>query len=228
MMEIKAVFMDVDDTLLDFNECARENIRSCMTRHGLHYDDSIFDFFLSRNVRLWEMIENRQLTVDELHRTRWANIFRDLDIHGDGVAFEQDFIIGLRETAVPMEGAHEIMEYLHSKYPVYVVSNASNLQQTTRLAKAGLMQYVDEVFGALDIGFNKPDPRYYDWCFEQLGGRIRPADVMIVGDSRNADIAGGNAYGLHTCWFDHRGTPADPGIVPEFTIHRLEELKSIL
>ncbi|MBQ0095052.1 MAG: YjjG family noncanonical pyrimidine nucleotidase [Bacteroidaceae bacterium] len=224
---IRAVFMDVDDTLLDFNECARQNIQACFAKHGLIFSESIFQFFMSRNVKLWQLIEDRQLTVDELHRTRWQGIFDDLGIKADGVAFEQDFIAGLRDTAVPMEGAHEIMKYLHERYKVYVVSNASNLQQMTRLTKAGLIEYVDGIFGSLDIGVNKPDPRYYDYCFQHVDG-VTPAETIIIGDSRNADISGGIAYGLHTCWFTHRGTPPDPAIVPEYTIHRLSEIRKIL
>ena len=79
-----------------------------------------------------------------------------------------------------MAGAHEVMKYLHDHYKVYVVSNASNQQQSTRLGKAGLMQYVDGVFGSLDIGFNKPSKEYFDYCFSQLPG-TRPDQTVIVG-----------------------------------------------
>ena len=135
--KITTVFMDVDDTLLDFKECARQNVRNCFRKNGLEYSDDIFEFFLSRNIILWKRIEDGLLTVDELHRTRWAGIFHDLGIEADGPAFELDFIAGLRDTSVPVAGAHKVMEYLHSRYKVYVVSNASNLQQSTRLGRPG-------------------------------------------------------------------------------------------
>jgi len=224
---IKAVFMDIDDTLLDFNECARQDVKHCFALHGLTYSDDIFDFFINRNVKLWQMIEDRQLTVDELHRTRWANIFRDLGIKADGVAFEQDFIVGLRETAVPMEGARDILEYLSSRYKVYAVSNASNLQQTMRLTKAGLIDYVDCIFGSLDIGINKPAAGFFDYCFQHIEG-ITPAQTIIIGDSLNADISGGIDYGLHTCWFAHRNAVPTDTVQPEYTIHSLSEIKDIL
>ncbi|MBR4841976.1 MAG: YjjG family noncanonical pyrimidine nucleotidase [Bacteroidaceae bacterium] len=224
---IKAVFMDVDDTLLDFNECARENIRECFRRNGLEYSEHVFDFFLARNIRLWKRIEDGLLTVDELHRTRWAGIFRDLGIDADGPSFEQDFIAGLRETHVPVANAQEILEYLHRRYMVYVVSNASNAQQSSRLGKAGLMRYVDGVFGSLDIGINKPSRGYFDYCFSQMGG-ITPAETVIIGDSLNADIKGGSEYGLHTIWFNIRNIEPSPTIVPDFTVYSLTEIKSIL
>lgn len=224
---IKAVLMDVDDTLLDFVECARQDVKHCMALHGLTYTDQIFDFFIDRNVKLWQMIENKQLTVEELHRTRWANIFHDLGIKANGQAFEQDFIAGLRETSVPMEGSLEIMRYLHGKYKVCVVSNSWEIQQKTRLVKAGLTDYVDSYFCALDIGYNKPDKRFYDWAFERLHG-LKPDQTIIIGDSLNADISGGLEYGMHTCWFAHRNPVPSNTIRPEFTVHSLLEIKNIL
>jgi 2-haloacid dehalogenase len=225
--DITTIFMDVDDTLLDFKECAREDVRSCCLKNGVPYSDELFEFFLSRNVILWKRIEDGLLTVDELHQTRWAGIFRDLGIEADGPAFEDDFIAGLRETSVPVTHSREVMEYLHSRYKVYVVSNASNLQQSTRLRKAGLMQYVDGVFGALDIGFNKPSPQYFDYCFSQLPGTT-PAQTVIIGDSLNADISGGTAYGLHTIWFNIRNVEPSDSTFPDYTIHSLSELTSLL
>ena len=219
--------MDVDDTLLDFKECARENVRKCCIKNGIQYSDHLFEFFLSRNIILWKRIEDGLLTVDELHRTRWAGIFRDYGIEADGPAFELDFIAGLRDTSVPVAGSREAMKYLHSKYKVYVVSNASNLQQSTRLGKAGLMQYVDGIFGALDIGFNKPSREYFDYCFAQLPG-VAPAQTVIVGDSLNADISGGTAYGLHTIWFNIRNVEPFDSTLPDYTIYSLGELTSLL
>ena len=224
---ITTVFMDVDDTLLDFKECARENVRNCFLKNGLEYSDDIFEFFLSRNIILWKRIEDGLLTVDELHQTRWAGIFHDLGIEADGPAFELDFIAGLRDTSVPVAGAHQVMKYLHDRYKVFVVSNASNLQQSTRLGKAGLMQYVDGVFGSLDIGFNKPSREYFDFCFSQLGS-TRPDQTVIIGDSLNADISGGTAYGLHTIWFNIRNVEPSDSTFPDYTIHSLSEIPTIL
>jgi len=225
--DITTIFMDVDDTLLDFKECAREDVRNCCFKNGITYSDDLFEFFLSRNVILWKRIEDGLLTVDELHRTRWAGIFRDYGIEADGPAFENDFIAGLRETSVPVAHSHKTLEYLHSKYKVYVVSNASNLQQTTRLRKAGLMQFVDGVFGSLDVGFIKPSREYFDYCFSQLGGTT-PQQTVIVGDSLNADISGGISYGLHTIWFNMRNVEPSDSTFPDYTIHSLSELNLLL
>ena len=56
--DITTIFMDVDDTLLDFKECAREDVRNCCLKNGITYSDDLFEFFLRRNVILWKRIED--------------------------------------------------------------------------------------------------------------------------------------------------------------------------
>lgn len=224
--DIKAVFMDVDDTLLDFNECARQNIKECFALNGLPYTDHVFDVFLKRNIEYWKRIELGTLTVEELHRTRWNSILKELGLEADGQKFELDFIAGLREQAVPIEGADHVMAYLHSKYKVFVVSNATCIQQSRRLGKVDLLKYCDGIFGSLDIGFNKPDARYYDYCWQHTGG-IGPKETVIIGDSLTADIRGGIEQGMLTCWFNHRHTEKPDVIVPDITIEKLDEICSI-
>jgi FMN phosphatase YigB (HAD superfamily) len=60
-----------------------------------------------------------------------------------------------------------------------------------------------------------------------LGG-TRPDQTVIVGDSLNADISGGQAYGLHTIWFNIRSVEASATIIPDHTIHSLSDLTSLL
>ena len=50
----------------------------------------------------------------------------------------------------------------------------------------------------------------------------------MVGDSLSADIAGGVAFGLDTCWFNPRRLSLDGGPVPTYQIAALEELRGIL
>ena len=62
---------------------------------------------------------------------------------------------------------------------------------------------------------------------ERLPG-VRPEQCLMIGDSLTADIAGGRAAGMHTCWFD----PDDRGSVmppqADLRITRLEQLTDIL
>ena len=56
---------------------------------------------------------------------------------------------------------------------------------------------------------------------------------MMIGDSLTADIEGGQAYGMSTCWFVHSGDKSaiqqnNGGKVADHIIYELAELKNIL
>jgi beta-phosphoglucomutase-like phosphatase (HAD superfamily) len=54
---IKAVLLDIDNTLLDFNKCSELAIKKSFLEHGLTYTDEVFPTFLRRNDILWKNIE---------------------------------------------------------------------------------------------------------------------------------------------------------------------------
>ena len=76
---IKTVLIDVDDTLLDFKECSITAIKQSMLDFNFLYKDEYYDVFQKENNRLWQMIENQTLTIEELHLIRWKNIFNHIN-----------------------------------------------------------------------------------------------------------------------------------------------------
>ena len=143
---LKAVLMDIDDTLLDFGKCAEQAMRIGFAEWGLPYDDSTYATFTRINDGLWLMIERGELTTQQLFQFRWNRIFEALGIQADGAAFEKRFLDLLYETAIPVDGADEICRYLKKKYILCAASNAFHDQQLNRLEMAGLLPYFDHVF----------------------------------------------------------------------------------
>mgnify|MGYP000278956505 CR=1 FL=1 len=78
MNNIKAVLIDIDDTLLDFSKCAEESMRISCAANKLEYTQSLCDTFHEVNDMLWQRIELGSLTPKELHRIRWNLIFEKL------------------------------------------------------------------------------------------------------------------------------------------------------
>lgn len=222
---IKVVFVDIDNTLLDFDEGARQSMMECFDLFGLEYEDRMFDQFQAVNDQLWSSLERGELTRERLHQIRWNLIFDRLGIVADGERFEHCFFERLKTSAVPIEGAAELMKYLSGRYIVCVASNASHDQQSARLQKAGMAQYVDKYFVSCTLGADKPSKQFFDRCFEQLPG-VSVDEAIIVGDSLSADMRGGKDYGIATCWYN-------PGLKPpvdwvDYTVTTLGEVKNIL
>ena len=51
--------------------------------------------------------------------------------------------------------------------------------------------------------------------------------TLIIGDSPTSDIAGGQGFGLDTCWFNPSGRPV-PSPAPKWEIRSLRELTNLL
>ena len=140
---------------------------------------------------------------------------------------EDAFRIRLHESAVPVAGAREMLEHLHGKYRLCAASNGPYAQQVNRLRRAGMYDFFETLFISGQIGAEKPSTVFFDRCMERLPG-VRPEQCLMIGDSLTADIAGGRAAGMHTCWFDpdDRGSAMPPQA--DLRITRLEQLTDIL
>ena len=102
---IKAVFLDIDNTLLDFDLCVSKAMQDGLARHKIEFREDMFGTFKSVNDALWRRIEEGTLTREELMRVRWKLIFEKLGIDLDGPKFEEYFRAQLHESAIPVDGA---------------------------------------------------------------------------------------------------------------------------
>lgn len=224
---ITTVFIDVDNTLLDFHRCAEYSIKKGFAEWNMPYSDEVFTVFNRINNGLWNRIETGTLTKDELFRIRWQLIFESLGIDRNGRDFEKLFVVNLAESSIPVKGAKELLEYLASKYDVYVTSNAIHQQQIKRMKKAGMYNYIKDLFTSESIGFAKPTKEFFDECFRRIPD-TKKEQVIIIGDSLTADIEGGTAYGIKTCWFNFNGEKFTERLTADYIVDTLEEIKSIL
>lgn len=220
------VFIDIDDTLLDFTKCANDAIKSACDKFGVPYTTTLVDTFHPINLDLWHRLEKKEVTKEKLFDTRFQIVFDKLGIKADGIAFETAFRENFHESAILVDGARDLLEYLRSKYKVYVASNASMHQQTNRMKRAELDGYIDGYFVSEEIGFPKPQKEFFDACFKALPD-VKPQDVVMIGDSLSADIKGACEYGLKTIWYNHRNEPT-ADVKCDYIVSRLSEIKNIL
>lgn len=233
----RAVFLDIDNTLLSFTAAAQDAMRSGMAKLGRTYTDDIWPLFQTINNGLWQQLERGELTSRQLYAIRWERIFAALGWQEDGPAFEELFRTGLHEIAVPESGALPLLAALDTRRPDTLVCAASNgpyEQQRHRLELAGMLPYFDHLFVSEAIGFSKPDVRFFEHAFSVLNaGRsaaeeIRPAACLMIGDSLTADIAGAAVLGMHTCWYNPANLPCPASASPTIAVTALEQIPPLL
>lgn len=224
---IKTVFLDIDNTLLDFNECANVSAQKAFRDLNLTYHEGVFPVFTEENDKLWLKIEDGTITREELHRVRWQLIFDRLQIDADGILMEKLFLDYIKESPVLMAGALELLTYLSPRYTVCLASNAPEQQQLKRLAHTPILPFTDHIFLSEALGAAKPEKAFWDACFAQLSD-ASPETSIIIGDSLTADIIGGAGYGLKTCWFNPNHLPLPTDCKIDYVVHTLAEIKNIL
>ena len=166
---MQMIFIDIDNTLLDFDAYIRQTMREGFAHFGLKpYEPYMEAVFHRENGKLWRQIEQGTLTFRELEEIRWNNVFRALNIDFDGQVFEKYFRAALYDSAIPVDGAMELLEALHGKYPLAVASNGPYDQQLHRLELAGMKRYFDWFFVSERLGASKPARAFFDVAFAAL------------------------------------------------------------
>jgi N-acetyl-D-muramate 6-phosphate phosphatase len=95
----------------------------------------------------------------------------------------------------PIFGVVDMLERLHDKYPLSVVS-ARDVESTSEfLHQSGLEKYFLCVAGSLTVEHTKPYPDPIVWAAKQMG--VRPENCLMIGDT-TVDIRAGKAAGAQT------------------------------
>ena len=221
------VFIDLDDTILDFKKAEAVALRKTLTEFGLEPTEEVCARYSVVNQLHWEMLERKEITREQVLLGRFQMLFEEYGIPGDPgqVARRYTENLGIGHYFLP--GAEEAVKALSRKYRLFLTSNGTTHVQKSRLKSADIEQYFEDIFISQQIGVNKPDKGFFDGCF----ARIRDLDLsktMIVGDSLTSDILGGINAGIATCWVNPKGKKARADICPDYEIESLAQLEALL
>ena len=223
---IEFLFLDLDDTILDFHKAERIAISKTIRDFGVEPTEEILNLYHTINKWHWEQLELGKLTRPEVLVNRFGVLFEKLgktvDAEKCAKVYEKNLSIG----HYFLPGAEEAVKRLHKKYRLFLASNGTAVVQHGRMTSAGLYPYFEQVFVSQEIGHNKPSREYFDGCFARIEGFDREKAV-IVGDSLTSDIRGGINAGIKTVWVNPQHHPCGD-IRPDYEIEALRQLETLL
>ena len=225
---IKYVFLDIDDTLLDFGKAEAAAIKKTFERIGVPATPEVISRYSQINDEHWARLERRELTREQVLVQRFDALFEELGIKNVPSEMAQasyEYLLGIGHYFV--DGAPELLEALKGRYELYIVSNGTASVQDGRLESAGIAPYFKGIFISERVGADKPSREFFERVFSEIEGFERDK-AIIVGDRLSSDILGGINAGISTCWFNPKGLPRSGDIVPEHEIHALSELPELL
>ena len=223
---IEFLFLDLDDTILDFHKAERIAIGKTIRDFGVEPTEEILHRYHIINKWHWEQLELGKLTRAEVLENRFKVLFRELGREVDAYACARTYEKNLSIGHYFLPGAEEAVARLSQKYRLFLASNGTASVQKGRMTSANLYRFFEKVFVSQEIGHNKPSKAYFDACFAQIPG-FDPQKAMMVGDSLSSDIKGGINAGIATVWVNP--SHSDCGdIRPDYQIDALSQLEELL
>lgn len=204
-MSIKAVFWDIDNTILDYEKCSEQALKAVCCRFGIVYSAEILSSFRRIDEGLWERQNREELTVEEVFQKRAEEMLAVMELDLPATAFVDIYAEEFGEITELVDGVEQALAECRDRgCTLYGASNGVRAMQVRRLEKAGLLKLFQDVYVSDDIGYEKPDHRFFDTCLSRSG--VKKEEALMVGDGKLTDIAGALGAGWRACWFDKKET----------------------
>lgn len=230
----KAIFFDMDGTILDWTTGMEESwLESCEKHHVADWPHTPADLHAAiRERRLWfwedpVRAKRGRMDLDGASREIVRMAFEDLSLSHEDLAHSlADFYRGLRaERIVPYDGAIETLAHFQQRgTPMALLTNGEASNQRRSVVTHQLEQFFHCIVIEGEFGVGKPDERVFRHALREVG--CDPSDVWMVGDSLEADIAPAVALGMHAVWVDETGDglPANAVVTPHRVVRVISEL----
>lgn len=222
------ILFDADNTLFDFDLAARHAFDATLSNFNIVQKAEHHDIYLQVNHQCWKEFEHKQITATELRTKRMKLFFEGIGEFRNPSEFNDFYLKKLSEGALLIKGATDLLQILLAKnFKLVIITNGLKEVQRPRLNAANLTSYFKEIIVSDEIGVAKPQSAFFEYTFQQINNPAKDS-VLVVGDSLNSDIKGGNNFGLDTCWYNPEKLVNETEIQPKFEIQKLENLLNII
>ena len=151
---IEFLFLDLDDTILDFHKAERIAISRTFREYGIEPTEEVLQRYHVINRLHWQMLERGELTRDQVLVQRFEALFSERGIVCDGAAVAKSYEQYLSIGHYFLPGAEAAVKRLSQKYRLFLASNGTASVQAGRMTSANLYPYFEKVFVSQEIGFN--------------------------------------------------------------------------
>lgn len=228
-MKYDFLLFDADDTLLDFKKSEEASFFHILTKHEIEGDRKTFhNSYKQINEDLWSRHALGHVSKDVLKVERFERFLNLHGLKGDPMAMSEDYLSTLPTHVYLIDGALDLLQFLHKKIPTIIVTNGIGHVQHQRLANSGLKPFIDLMVVSEECGYSKPDERIFFHTFDLIKASPKKHRLLMIGDKLETDILGASKVGIDSCWFNPDRVENTTTIQPKFEISDLSKLKEIL
>jgi len=218
---LKAILFDLDNTLIDFIRMKRKASNAAakaMVRTGLKMDvklaeKKLFDTYIKD-------IEGEHAFQDFL---KAHNAYDDRRL-----AAALNAYLTVKYTYLwPYPGVKRTLKKLKQKgLKIGIVTDAPRIKAFQRLDAMGIADYFDVVVGFEDTNEHKPSKEPFQEALRQL--KLKPEEVIYVGDWPERDILGAKSVGMKTCLVKYGKNTLGQKVKADFQIGKVSQLMKLI
>jgi YjjG family noncanonical pyrimidine nucleotidase len=204
-MKYTHLFFDLDNTLWDFNANSYDALRLAIKKLDLEAAigdyDQYFSIYLQVNDRLWDLYRENKITKNVLKGLRFEE---SLELHqtpmpGMGDILNDAYLNEMPKQMKLVPGAIRVLDQLHHKYRMSIITNGFKEVQVDKLIQSGLKMYFDKIFISEEIGAQKPHRKIFEHAVKSMNAPKKRS--LMIGDSWEADILGAKAFGMDQVYY---------------------------
>ena len=224
-MKYEFLLFDADGTLFDFLKCEEMALRDAMKNIGITIDDEGVALYSKINDGLWKALERGEIDKESLRVERFRKFGEEYGFETDFNKLSLDYTDRLALQNFPIDGAIDVCRRLYGRVKMYIITNGIEYVQKSRFATSPLNEFFEKLFISGEIGFEKPDKRFFE-AVEQGIPNFDPQKALVIGDSLTSDMKGGIGYGIDCCWYNPSNKTTDLPV--KYTISDLAEIEEII
>lgn len=226
-IEITDVFFDLDHTLWDFDKNSALAFKRVFAKNNITLDlNSFLKQYEPINFEYWAAFREERVTKTQLRRGRFIDSFKKCNMTYPLDVIDKlsdDYIDELPGNNHLLPGAMEILEYLHPKYNLHIITNGFREVQHIKLKKSDIHHFFNTVTSSEEVGVKKPNAKVFYTALEKA--KVEASKAMMIGDTYAADIEGALAVAMDVIFYNYR---KDVITSPIKIIDHLIEIKNFL
>ncbi|MBP2025008.1 YjjG family noncanonical pyrimidine nucleotidase [Peptoniphilus stercorisuis] len=203
-MKYKNIIFDLDNTLLDFSYAEDMAFRNLFNIYNINYKEEYLNLYRSINEPLWRKLEKGEISKDYVFKNRFSLFFNEIGITVDGEETESLYRQNLTLSEKTIPHAKDVLNSLKKEdYNLYIATNGFSITQRKRLEKTNLMPMFNDVFISEEVGFDKPNVKFFDFLFEHIKEKDK-SKLLMIGDNETSDIDGANNFQIDSVLFSEK------------------------
>ncbi|XP_007451501.1 PREDICTED: N-acylneuraminate-9-phosphatase [Lipotes vexillifer] len=235
LSRVRAVFFDLDNTLIDTAGASRKGMLEVikLLQSKYHYKEEAEIICNKVQVKLSkECFHPSKSCITDLRTSHWEEAIQETKGGAANRKLAEECYFLWKSTRLQhmtlAEDVRAMLTELRKEVRLLLLTNGEQQTQREKIKACACQSYFDAIVVGGEQKEEKPAPSIFYYSCDLLG--VQPGDCVMVGDTLETDIQGGLNAGLKaTVWINKNGmVPLKSSPRPHYIVSSVLELPAVL